>query len=175
MLLIVALHLGGGRHRAVAVAVFAAIALGAYLTINRLPAGTMRRYVTIPAELSQGKMAERRAIWQVASDLFRARPLSGWGSGAFLEAAGSHSGVQSVAHNTYLSVATEQGLPGLVLFVGILVRLVQGARAAGNPTVRLWVPMLAAWGIGAGGLTWECAKATWFMFGIFASHSPADA
>ncbi|HZB75400.1 MAG TPA: O-antigen ligase family protein [Solirubrobacteraceae bacterium] len=73
-------------------------------------------------------------------DLARARPVTGWGSGAFAEAYldegfGVRSDAVSASHTIPLTVTAEQGVIGLALYAALLVawlkRLLTGAR--GDP------------------------------------------
>jgi O-antigen ligase/Tfp pilus assembly protein PilF len=93
----------------------------------------------------EGSASMRRAVWQGSLAAASARPLLGWGVGAFreafdrskdatmkrLEAEGGRTADQ--AHGYYLATLVERGVPGLsifILFAG--VALLGGAAAIGS-------------------------------------------
>ena len=139
--------------------------------MGSLPQTLVRRYADIPSELESGTMSNRLKLWSTSFDLITDRPLTGHGAGAFPTASGSHGGLPDVAHNTYLSVAAEQGAPGLFLLLSVVVAITLITRSAGPAAFHLWLITAAAWGVGIAGLTWEGAKATWFILGLFAGYS----
>jgi O-antigen ligase len=72
-------------------------------------------------------------------DLFRERPVDGYGSGAFSKAYrraehGSHDRAVSASHTIPVTVAAEQGVPGLILYAALLLAafatLLRGARTS---------------------------------------------
>ncbi|WP_103350749.1 O-antigen ligase [Amycolatopsis sp. CA-128772] len=84
----------------------------------------------------------RELRWQAAARMLTAHPLLGVGPGGFREhyAAESHDAEVDeqtpVAHNMYLEVAAELGLPGFALFAGVIAT----AAVASERTVRLAGP-----------------------------------
>lgn len=70
----------------------------------------------------------RIQIWMGAVDLIKARPLAGWGIGTFIYVFPqfrpigiSHVWTIDYAHNDYLHMAAELGLPGLFLIAWLIV------------------------------------------------------
>ncbi len=63
----------------------------------------------------------RESAWIIAWRSFSKLPLTGVGFGVSYEALFRPAGLQITAHNAYLSVLTEIGLGGLLLFIGIWV------------------------------------------------------
>ena len=83
--------------------------------------------------INPGSGTGRTDLWTVATRMIEANPLLGVGVGNFPEEAGRYLLVPGllretqfivvdpkVAHNAYLEVAAETGLPGLALFVALL-------------------------------------------------------
>jgi lipopolysaccharide exporter len=62
---------------------------------------------------SVSTFASRQDIWRTGLDIIRGAPLFGFGPGSFAAALGT------MAHNDYLRVLFEYGVPGLVLFLGL--------------------------------------------------------
>jgi O-antigen ligase len=90
----------------------------------------------------------RSSLIQGGADLFAQRPLQGWGSGSFAveyrSREASHVGNSSASsalnravaasHTIPITIATEQGIPGLLVYLALLAAalalLVRGARAS---------------------------------------------
>jgi hypothetical protein len=91
-----------------------------------VPTDARERLVTVFALESDynvsGDRGGRFAIWTRNMPLFFARPW-GYGAGAFGTVDGMYAGGRfRAAHNTYLQCLIELGLPGLLLFLSVIVR-----------------------------------------------------
>jgi O-antigen ligase len=73
--------------------------------------------------------AYRLILWKAAFRMIEERPMSGVGLGQFHRVVGNYTDVQlskndpNDAHNAYLLVAAEMGLPGIFAMVGVLLAL----------------------------------------------------
>jgi O-antigen ligase len=71
----------------------------------------------------------RTAAWQAGLAMFQSQPITGVGPGNFrplFSSFNSTSGTPSqVAHNTYIEVAAELGLPGVLLFIAMLMSVLR--------------------------------------------------
>lgn len=83
---------------------------------------------------------ERFYLWDRALQVIKAKPLTGTGINTYTRSHGAYDTRQNwrvknyYAHNGYLQMAAEIGLPGLALFLGfLLVYFLQGLRLARNP------------------------------------------
>lgn len=84
---------------------------------------------------TSGTTMERLALWRQAFDLIRSNPLAGIGIGAYpsvapfaLPYSPAAPGLLAYhAHNLFLQMALDIGLPGLVAFIVILVRAIVSA------------------------------------------------
>ncbi|HUJ79690.1 MAG TPA: O-antigen ligase family protein [Nitrospiria bacterium] len=93
--------------------------------IDRLHPGLLQ---TRLASLVHPLTAEpfRYLIWQSSIDMIKARPLTGWGIGAFgiayvrFKSPAFEGVTQYFAHNDYLQMAAEQGLTGLACWIGLI-------------------------------------------------------
>jgi O-antigen ligase len=135
-----------------------------------------------PTTLSQIESEDtwngRWSLWQGGLDVFTSHPVLGVGEGNFAEAAMKYSEsvqahsahkdeVAGVAHNTFLGVASQLGLVGLILFLGVLFFAFKTA-----------APLARRSGLGAGillglivsmiagmTLSWEGEKIVYILFG----------
>lgn len=151
------------------VACAAVVSAGIYM----LPADTWDRFLDLGNQLTEGTMTHRRQIWAASEAVFRDHPLLGVGAGAHPVAVESILGRPLVAHNTFISVLAELGVPGELLLLGLLFAAFY--RAFHMPRLEriFWIVTLAAWCVGVCGGTWEYRKLTWAMFALLAAHSYA--
>ncbi len=130
--------LGWGMNRGLSVAKAAVIAVVATLLLGGLFAlspTTSQRIEQATSEMATyaknpeyTSMGVRVHFWQNATALIRQRPLLGWGTGAFETAyareVSGREGLQGLVtgdpHNQYMKIAAEQGLLGLLVFLGFL-------------------------------------------------------
>jgi O-antigen ligase len=98
----------------------------------------LERYTTLSQVQSEDTWNGRWSSWQGTLDVFASNPILGVGVGNYAEATLEYSeevfqsAVESgepasVAHNIYLGFASELGLVGLILFLGVLFFLFRAA------------------------------------------------
>ena len=147
------------RQRVLAVALLA----GGILAVQPfVPQDSIARLSTTTSEITSGTLNGRTYLWSNGLKAFGRRPVSGSGSGSFPRA--SHTG--QVAHNTPISVLTETGLVGLILFVGLMGVSLAAALRHPRRQAMFWLAILATWGIGSMALTWEPRKQTWLVLNL---------
>ena len=80
----------------------------------------------------EGSARQRFAVLQAATRIVRDHPVLGVGLGAYELAQHSYNPALGYldTHNTYLNVLAETGLPGLVLFLMIVISVLQVVRHA---------------------------------------------
>jgi O-antigen ligase len=126
----------------------------------------IERISTLGEELSSGTLNDRAIIWDLGMEAFGERPLTGVGGGAFPAAIEKAAGVRELAHNTFISVAVEMGLVGLLLFGSVMVvltvPLVRSYSVRTMPGVILLLTLL----VGITPLTWEFRKPTWLVIAL---------
>jgi putative inorganic carbon (HCO3(-)) transporter len=117
------------------------VAFGALLALA--PAGLWQRFESIrllgsPVNGDETAAQARLELFVAGLGMVESHPLLGVGLDGFKAAAPSYdrrlreSGTQYIAHNTYLQVAAETGLPGLLLFVALMAAGFGNCRAAGR-------------------------------------------
>jgi Lipid A core - O-antigen ligase and related enzymes len=155
MLAIVAIALKGfWRRGRVILGAAVAIALLAVLTPDSVwqRLGTIRDVTStedVARTEAEGSARQRLEIWKVASTIFAENPLTGVGMGAYPRVHYLTSqrptfnpiaGGARDAHSTYLNLLAETGLPGFLLFCGVIGAVVidaertrRRARGTGAP------------------------------------------
>lgn len=138
-----------------------------------VPPDTWRRFFNLGSEISEGTMTHRTQIWAASVELFRSHALLGVGSSAHPAAVVSIIGRPLVAHNTFLSVLVELGVPGELLLFGLLGAAFFCAWRMRGPERILWVVSLVTWCVGVCGGTWEYRKTTWLLISLLVAHAYA--
>ncbi len=143
----------GGRERIRRLAVLLGLlllVLGSFLAVSAAGQGVRKRATTLTRLEADSGMRDRLVIWDDAVRVFSQRALTGWGLGSYPIAQarlglGSRSerlireagpSLADSAHNLYLQIAAEQGIPGFVLYVLVLVAFF-GHTARSLPFVEL--------------------------------------
>ena len=148
------------------------------LAIPSVGESALERFTTLSQYQSEETWNGRWSLWQGALDVFTSHPILGVGAGNYAEATLWYSEsvightlqkgeVAGAAHNIILSVASQLGLVGLILWLGILFFLFKTA-----------LPIAQRGGLGTGiflglivfmfaGLTqpWEAQKIVYVLFG----------
>lgn len=138
------------------------------------------RMVTLRLLGYEDTWAGRMDLWRAAVSVFWDHPLGGVGVGnfpfvspqlsssAWLMAARREDGGGAVAHNMFLSVLSETGLIGFILFMGLLVAAYRtGLRIAKRGEQMGYGLLFGLVGFTVAGLTltWEYVKIPFVLFG----------
>jgi len=148
------------------------------LVVPSVGESASERYATLSQVQSEETWNGRWSLWEGGLAVFASHPIVGVGEGNFSEAAMEHSEtvqahsvrkdkVAGIAHNMLLSVASQLGLVGLILFLGVLYF-----------AFRTVIPIAGRSGLGTGillglivfliagmTLTWETEKIGYVLFG----------
>lgn len=133
------------------------------------PKESRQRIATTGTEITKGTLHKRTQIWKAGLRAFRQHPLRGAGAGAYPDAVEPFIGVppiqghEYVAHNSFLSVLVETGLPGFALYALFLLTVCIFVWVLPGPERALWSVTLAVWVLGASTLTWEHRKPSWLL------------
>lgn len=93
--------------------------MGAFLAVS--PLSPLQR-IFHPDSSDTESVQIHLELWRAGWKIVRDHPLAGIGVGQFKSAVGAYSSVKHLsrlAHNTYLEIAAEMGIPGLILFLGL--------------------------------------------------------
>jgi len=133
--------LRSGNNQYVQASLLCVLIVGAvgFLAITTPGSGrVVRRFETLGTTVAHGKEASvewRKIAWQGASRMIFQKPVIGWGIGCYAPSQFPFTGlgrkiaimkttgptILDEAHNSYLQIAVETGLPGLILWLGVLV------------------------------------------------------
>lgn len=124
-----------------------------------IPDSTFQRILSTFNSGETDYLGGRLQIFADAVGIIDANPLLGVGSGAFKSA----TRLGTIAHNTFLSILSETGIIGFVLFSIILIMV--GLEAIKHPKYEalLWMTMLGMWAIGGSSVSWDYQKPTWLL------------
>lgn len=120
--------------------IFGAIAVIGVLLVAISPEGVWERikglrYATSTETLGsvdeEGSATQRWAIWQAGLRVIKANPVAGTGLDTYKYANGSVSAAlgDRDAHSTYITLAAENGVPGLILFLVLVGATIVQAEA----------------------------------------------
>ncbi len=139
------------------VLVGAGLLIALFALLPLIPETLIGRLSTIGSSIAGADIGGRVDIWREAIAILGRHPVFGIGGGAL------DSTIGTAAHNTYVSVATETGIIGFVIFLAVLgVTLAQTLRLpAGKAS--LWAAIFMTWAIGVLSLSWEFRKVTWLV------------
>jgi O-antigen ligase len=150
-----------GRRLVVTGVAVGLVAGAAFVKPELLPEAVVERITSTGDEVSRGDWNGRLEIWQEALARYAENPVLGVGSGAF-KATAVESG--KTPHNFVLSLLSELGLVGLVLFLAVIA--VAGIQGLAQPRAfsTLWMAVLLSWGLNALLHNYESKKPTWLFF-----------
>lgn len=131
-----------------------------------LPTAPVERLAGTVTELESGDLNNRANLWAAAWRAIGERPLLGTGIGASRVAIERITGDDQGAHNTYLSVATELGVPGLVLFLLMVVAVARTALRRAHLDRAFAVVFLATLLVGLLPRHWEYQETTWLALAL---------
>ena len=160
------------------IALILAFVLSIMVCLSVVPQSSWKRLATISTEVSTGTLNGRKDIWRAGSEVFTSAPWTGIGAGAFKDVAAPllsnyyESNRLQVAHNTYISVLTELGVVGMLLFLGVLGAVIQSLlRLPPGVLRKACLLTIIVWAVGVSTLTWEHRKPTWIIFALLLQTS----
>jgi O-antigen ligase len=142
-----------------------------YVAGTFVPQASQARLRTTGTEIATGDLSGRGPIWRAGTEAFLRDPLVGVGAGTFPIAVRPILGYDKPSHMAYLSVAVEQGLVGLLLFMSMfaanlisLPRMPSLERKFNTVLIlTLAIAMLPA--------NWDYKKQPWFVLSLVAAQA----
>lgn len=170
--------------------VFRAMALGAVVCASLLvffyaPRGMLQRIstATTATQLGQqgGALSGRWSIWNASVDVWMQHPVQGVGIGTHRDAVAPILGQHKIyktaekqAHNMYISVLTQTGLVGELLFLGLLVVVFSRLRELSGWQRWYWSAQVAVVLIDAMSLSLEDNKSVWIFLSLAVAAAAAE-
>ncbi len=114
----------------------------------------------------------REEIWKRGVNLMLHNPIVGIGIGQFTVANGKmEGGTWNTAHNSYIQIGAELGLPGIALFIMLIRKSFLSLREAEDILKEVWIIKGLRAGfyglcVGMIFLSWAYSFPTYFMFGL---------
>lgn len=126
----------------------------------------LQRLGTVTNSASGDHLSGRSDLWQAGWSVYGQHPFLGVGGGAFAAATRPLTGLGEslIAHNTYLSVLTELGPFGILVFAALLAAVAASAPRRPDPLRTACLLALLVWMIGVFALSWEFRSQTWLLF-----------
>jgi O-antigen ligase len=153
--------------------VFAAAIAGAFAVPAVVPGESFARLRRGVDEVQEGTLEGRGQIWQAGIEVFREHSVVGVGVGAFRRSVENRLGRAWAAHNTFLAVAVESGVIGLVIFLILILLTLRVIWDLPPPERRLWLILGITWFVGVMNLSWQYRKPTWLLLALLAAHAVA--
>ena len=153
----------------------AMLVISGALAVAYTPETLSQRLATTGSELQGGSMGGRGRLWKAGWDAFSRQPMKGYGTGGFIKAITPLMGADAkVAHNSFLSVLVEEGIPGFVFYMTMLVAVFRAVLRLPRPKRRFALLLLATLGVAMLPLTWEDRKVVWFILPALLGFSQAN-
>jgi O-antigen ligase/polysaccharide polymerase Wzy-like membrane protein len=134
----------------------------------RGPRNRIRTAATV-TKGSEGALGGRLGIWSESGQAFLEHPITGVG----LDAHRAAVPVGKEAHNTYISVLTETGVVGFLLFGSVLVSVFARVRHRSGWEAWYWFAQLGVLAIGAMSLSLEDSKSVWIFLSLAVASAAA--
>jgi O-antigen ligase len=129
-----------------------------------IPERAMQRLATTGTEVEDLSLGGRFGIWKAGVRALTKRPVTGYGVGFWRSAVSPWLGPDpQVAHNSFLSVAVETGLVGLVLYLTMFVAVFLALMRLPSLERRFALVLLTTLVVAMSPLSWENDKAVWFV------------
>lgn len=147
--------------------VFTLFIVGTFV-YNQIPPENLARLSSVGEEISSGTLNNRTVIWEAGLMVIQDHPIFGVGINSFGKAAEPYLGSGGAPHNVYLSIATETGIIGLMLFGAILLHVFYYSLKTDKNSKMRWLALtiIIPWAtISLVGHP-ETEKYTWIIFAI---------
>jgi O-antigen ligase len=132
-----------------------------------IPERAMERLASTGTEVEDLSLGGRGGIWIAGARALTKRPITGYGVGLWRSAVSPWLGPDpQVAHNSFLSVAVEAGMVGLVLYLAMFVAAFLAVMRLPSMERRLSLVLLGTLIVAMLPLTWEDQKSVWFILAL---------
>ena len=156
------------------IAAVAMLALSGALAAAYIPDRIVQRLATTGTEVEDLSLGGRFKLWEAGFKALTYRPLTGYGAGFWRGAVSPWLGPNpQVAHNSFLSVAVETGIIGLLLYLGMFLAVFLALMRLPSFERRFAVVLLGTLVVAMLPLSWDDQKSVWFVLGALLGLSQA--
>lgn len=140
------------------------LALSGALAAAYIPEKIVQRLATTSTEVEDLSLGGRFKLWQAGVKALTEKPLIGYGAGFWRAAVAPWLGPNpQVAHNSFLSVAVETGVIGLLLYLGMFLATFLALMRLPSFERRFGLVLLATLMVAMLPLSWDDQKSVWFV------------
>jgi O-antigen ligase len=151
------------------------LVLAGSLAVVYVPTRLVERFASTGEEVEDLSFGGRFKLWVAGVHVFAENPVLGVGVSGYKNAITPALGtLAQVAHNSYLSVLVEEGIPGFLLFMTMFVATFTALLRLPLLERRFTLILLATLMLTMAPLTWEDHKAVWFVLGVLIGFARAD-
>jgi len=158
--------------------VMALVVIGALVLLSHVDLSFQLDRLSTMADSSsaEDKLNGRTVLWQAGWDCFAHNPFIGVGTGAFPAAVSDNVvGFEGLpAHNTFLSIATETGVIGLLIFLTILTIVIKSVMRSDKPMRWMWISCLVCLLLSISSSAWEIRPHPWLMLALIFTWNQAS-
>lgn len=150
------------------------LALAGTLAAAYIPDRIVQRLATTGTEVEDLSLGGRFKLWEAGFKALTERPLAGYGAGFWRGAVSPWLGPNpQVAHNSFLSVAVETGVIGLLLYLGMFLAVFLALMRLPSFERRVALVLLATLVVTMLPLSWDDQKSVWFVLAALLGLSQA--
>jgi O-antigen ligase len=156
------------------IAAVAMLAVSGVLAAVYVPDKIVQRLATTGTEVEDLSLGGRFKLWEAGMKALTERPLTGYGAGFWRQAVAPWLGPNpQVAHNSFISVAVETGIVGLLLYLGMFLAVFLALMRLPSFERRFTVVLLATLMVAMLPLSWDDQKSVWFLLALLLGLSQA--
>jgi O-antigen ligase len=149
------------------------LVLSGALAIAYVPDKIVQRLATTGTEVQDARFGGRFKLWVAGFRAFADKPVMGYGVSSFKQTITPQLGsAAQVAHDSFLSVAVEEGLVGLVFYLWMLLAVFLSLLRLPRIERRFALVLFAVLVTALLPLTWEDQKDAWVVMAILVGMGP---
>ena len=157
------------------IAAVAMLTVSGALAAVYIPDRIVQRLATTGTEVEDLSLGGRFKLWEAGFKALAERPLTGYGAGFWRNAVSPWLGPNpQVAHNSFVSVAVETGIIGLLLYLGMFLAVFLALQRLPSFERRFTVVLLATLMVAMLPLSWDDQKSVWFVLGLLVGLAQAS-
>ena len=148
--------------------------LSCSLAVAYVPDVVIQRFASTGSEVEDLRFGGRFKLWVAGYHAFTQSPIMGYGTAGFIGAITPELGSASqVAHDAFLSVLVEEGVPGFVLYLTMILAAFLAVESLPRLQRRFARILFATLLVAMLPLTWEDHKVVWFVLAALVGMSRA--